>query len=156
MQIEKKRILLISGVFIILILIVYIRNFNNNNNNNYEKISFNDVINETNIKTSNSENTIEDEKIKVHIIGEVNNPGLIELNVGGRIYDAIELAGGITNNADISKTNLAYILSDGEKIYIPSVNDEDLTDSSISLNSNSKININTASVSELQNIPRCW
>lgn len=91
------------------------------------------------------------EKIKVHIVGEVNNPGLIELDAGCRVQDAIDLAGGLTQDADTSKTNLAYIVSDGEKIKIPSLYDEETEE--ITVNSSKKVNINTASVSELQTIP---
>ena len=135
---------------IIMIIIFITKNYTNKNN--YEQLEFNDVISENKIEISNETNKI-NEKIKVHIIGEVNNPGLIELNIGSRIYDAIELAGGLTNEADTSKTNLAYILSDGEKIYIPNFNDEELDTNSSDLNSSKKININTANISELQEIP---
>ena len=150
MQLDKKKILIIFGIIIIIIIIFIFKNYTNKNN--YEQLEFNDVISENKIEISNETNKI-DEKIKVHIIGEVNNPGLIELNIGSRIYDAIELAGGLTNEADTSKTNLAYILSDGEKIYIPNFNDEDINTNSSDLNSNKKININTANLSELQEIP---
>ena len=150
MQLDKKKILIIFGIIIIIIIIFIFKNYTNKNN--YEQLEFNDVISENKIEISNETSKI-DEKIKVHIIGEVNNPGLIELNIGSRIYDAIELAGGLTNEADTSKTNLAYILSDGEKIYIPNFNDEDINTNSSDLNSNKKININTANLSELQEIP---
>ena len=150
MQLDKKKILLIFGIMIIMIIIFITKNYTNKNN--YEQLEFNDVISENKIEISNETNKI-NEKIKVHIIGEVNNPGLIELNIGSRIYDAIELAGGLTNEADTSKTNLAYILSDGEKIYIPNFNDEELDTNSSDLNSSKKININTANISELQEIP---
>lgn len=150
MQLDKKKILIIFGIIIIIIIIFIFKNYTNKNN--YEQLEFNDVISENKSEVSNETNKI-DEKIKVHIIGEVNNPGLIELNIGSRIYDAIELAGGLTNEADTSKTNLAYILSDGEKIYIPNFNDEDINTNSSDLNSNKKININTANLSELQEIP---
>lgn len=149
MQIGKKKILLILGIAIISIIIFFTQK--NTNDNNYEKLNLNDVISENKVEISSETNKI-DEKIKVHIIGEVNNPGLIELNAGSRIYDAIELAGGLTNEADTSKTNLAYILSDGEKIYIPNFNDEDINTNLSDLNSNKKININTANISELQEI----
>ena len=48
--------------------------------------------------------------IVVHVDGEVNNPGIVTLNSGSRIADAIIAAGNTTNMADISKINLAYIL----------------------------------------------
>ena len=147
-MIKKEKILIILGVVIIL-GIVLIKN-EKNKNINEEKIIENKIyIRENMIE---EENHLENQKIKVHITGEVNNPGLIELNVGSRVNDAIELAGGLTEQADVSKTNLAYILSDGEKIYIPNKNDE-INENNILQNSNSKININLATVSELQTIP---
>lgn len=74
--------------------------------------------------------------------------------MGSRISDAIEKAGGLTTLADVSKINLAYILEDGEKLYIPSINDEEDVEYLLSEKSgSSKININTAKLEELQNIP---
>ena len=64
-----------------------------------------------------------DEKIYVYVTGEVNNNGVVILNEGARITDAINAAGGTTTNADISKINLVYILTDGVKLNIPSFND---------------------------------
>ena len=51
-------------------------------------------------------------KMYIYIIGEVNNPGVVLLNEGSRIVDAIEAAGGITDRANISKINLVYVLKD--------------------------------------------
>lgn len=113
------------------------------------------------------ENTekIEDteEKIIIHITGEVKNQGIIKINANSRLIDAIEAAGGLTENADISKINLAYIVSDGQKIYIPNVNDliEEYIDSEAGegvivedINSSKKmlININTATQTELETL----
>lgn len=58
-------------------------------------------------------------KIYIYIIGEVNQPGVVILDEGSRISDAINSAGGTTANADLSKINLVYILQDGMKINIP-------------------------------------
>lgn len=57
--------------------------------------------------------------IKVHISGAVNNEGLVELEKDSRIADAIEKAGGVTEDACIEEVNLAYMLEDGMKIKIP-------------------------------------
>lgn len=142
--IDKKKI------FIVMIMIVsfIIGIFFYKKKNNQEVMTLNKVF----VETTKVENTIDSEKIKIHITGEVNQPGLIELEVGERVKDAIDMAGGLTNEADISKINLAYILSDGEKIYIPNQNDE-LDEEQILQTSNSKVNINTATVSELETIP---
>ena len=62
------------------------------------------------------ENVDEKTKIYVYVTGEVKVRGVVILDEGSRISDAIEASGGITENADISKINLVYVLSDGMKV----------------------------------------
>lgn len=62
-------------------------------------------------------------KIHVYITGEVNNPGVVILDEGCRIVDAINAAGGTTVKANITKVNLVYVLNDGMKVNIPNSND---------------------------------
>lgn len=64
-------------------------------------------------------------KIVVHIDGCVNNPGIVNLEENSRLIDAIESAGGLTQDADIAKINLASYLEDGMKVYIPNKNDQE-------------------------------
>lgn len=130
-------------------------------------------------KTENvDKEIIEEDKICIYITGEVNNSGVYYLENGSRIIDAINLAGGTTNNANLSKINLAYVLEDGMKINIPSNNDlknnpnfeyitkasgdgandvvKNIDNESDSLKSSDKIdvvNINTASQTELETLP---
>ena len=99
-------------------------------------------------------------QIYVHIIGEVKNEGIVILNKGERVIDAIEKAGGVTESADLSKINLAYKLSDGQKIKIPNVNEPVKEEANYvyGLGSNekevknSKVNINTATQTELETL----
>lgn len=58
-------------------------------------------------------------KIKVEIKGEVINPGIYELYTTSRIEDLIQIAGGITEFADLSNINRVMILNDGDTISIP-------------------------------------
>lgn len=125
-----------------------------------------------NIETENQEAVGEEgadyeedkEMITVHITGEVNYSGVVILKAGDRVVDAIEAAGGETAEADLNKLNLAYILNDGEKIYIPNKNqtseNEEYITSGIGegiTNANngatSKININSATAEELTQLP---
>lgn len=106
------------------------------------------------------------EKIYIHIIGEVNNPGVIELEKGNRIVDAIQKAGGVTAKADLTKVNLVYVLSDGLKVRIPSVDDKEKMEYVIKDNGNNiiensvynsgvgggKVNINSATQTELETL----
>ena len=97
------------------------------------------------------------------ITGEVKKEGVIHLNKGDRIIDAIKKAGGETKQADLSQVNLAYELQDGQKIYIPNKNEKiseyivggngNTNINSINSKEETKVNINTANQSELDSLP---
>lgn len=55
----------------------------------------------------------------VHVVGEVESPGVFELSRGRRVADAIDAAGGPTPQAGIEAINLARVLGDGEQVYVP-------------------------------------
>lgn len=83
-------------------------------------LSENEILNS--VENGGTDNE-EENKILIHITGSVKAEGVVILNSGDRIIDAIEAAGGEKEDADLSKLNLAYILQDGEKLYVPSIND---------------------------------
>ena len=56
--------------------------------------------------------------IFVHVSGAVNAPGLCEVDEGSRLAQAVQAAGGFSDDADIDSVNLARIVSDGEQIYV--------------------------------------
>ncbi|NLY67621.1 MAG: hypothetical protein GX069_08680 [Tissierellia bacterium] len=102
------------------------------------------------------ENSEEPSEIMVHISGQVYNPGLVILEAGSRLIDAVELAGGLKKDADLDKINLAKKLSDEEKIYIPKIGEEYIEEvykSSNSSTTSGKININTCTKEELMSLP---
>lgn len=115
------------------------------------------------------QNEIKEEKIpetiKVHITGAVQKEGIIELETNSRIADAVEKAGGLKEEADLTKINLAYLLEDGVKIHIPYQNEKESTEeiqTEIPQESNTqnkkqeqtkKVNINTANQTELETLP---
>ncbi|MFV0361745.1 MAG: helix-hairpin-helix domain-containing protein [Suipraeoptans sp.] len=111
--------------------------------------------------TEFNESILEDSEVEasfvyVHICGHVNNPGVYELKIGSRYFEVIELAGGFSENANESTINLAKEVQDGERIYIPSV--DEISDELISGNNDAmevddgKININSASKEELMTL----
>jgi competence protein ComEA len=57
--------------------------------------------------------------IKVDVAGEVASPDVYELERGSRVQEAIEAAGGLTENADVGYLNQAAVLHDGDKLYVP-------------------------------------
>lgn len=107
-------------------------------------------INSTNISSK-------DDKIGVYISGEVKKEGVYYLKNNARVTDLIDIAGGLTQNADISKVNPAQKLNDSDKIIIPQKKLEDDIDGEIDGENESdsttdiegKININTATKDEL-------
>lgn len=149
----KKIIFLSIIVGVLVIYLVY--HYATNNSNEYI---------EENIYIETNNQPEKKNKIFLHIIGEVKAPGIIEIDEGARLADVIEAAGGFTENADINKINLAYLVKDGQKINIPNVNSvdtnsyitenigeniiiEDITSSSTNL-----VNINTATQTELETL----
>lgn len=103
----------------------------------------------------------EKKEIIVHITGCVVEEGIVKLEEGARIVDAIEKAGGTTSDANMSKVNLAYKLKDGQKLYIPSnIDDEEeaiVTEKGEGVlgeevQSGEKVNINTATQTELETL----
>ena len=108
--------------------------------------------------SNNSKNSNEEEVIVIHVIGHVMNEGIVKIKEGSRVIDAIEAAGGATEDSDLSLINLAYVLSDGEKIYVPGVDDNEDMDVSEFLNIGEnrkelKVNINTANEAEFEKLP---
>lgn len=66
------------------------------------------------------------ETIRINVRGEVNNPGIVEIQKGKVIIDAVDLAGGFTDEADVDNINLVYELFQNVTIRIPSKNEENL------------------------------
>lgn len=93
--------------------------------------------------------------IYVHICGAVINPGVYQVPAGTRVYQALELAGGSSDDAYLSGINLADKLADGQKVYIPAEGEN--AEGILSTDSGGvqpvMININTASEAELMTLP---
>ena len=83
----------------------------------------------------------------VHVVGAVANPGLYRVPRGGRVYDAIAAAGGLSPDADLTKLpNLAGRLKDGEQVKVAFAK----TTSGTTI---TRTNLNTATLDELETIP---
>lgn len=113
-------------------------------------------------ETKNQQKT-EPETIVVYVCGEVQKEGVVTLPVGSRIYQAIEMAGGVTEEAEASWLNLAEVLTDGVRIYVPGkeeVSEGKLAipegtgnSTGISEASDGLVNLNQASKEELMTLP---
>lgn len=151
---KKEQIILIFLVVIIVLISLF--NFLNGKEEDItaEGVLVEDYI--SGLDDSVEENTEENNEIMVHISGQVYNPGIVILESGSRLIDAVELAGGLKKEADLDKINLAKKLSDEEKIYIPKIGEEYIeepSESGSSSNSTDKININTCTKEELMSLP---
>lgn len=115
------------------------------------------MINEETIEESH-EYTENKNHIYVYLSGEVESPGVYKLENEARLYQAIELAGGMTKNAQKEYLNLAETVYDGQQINILSKKeykksqeqDTDIVQNTDS--DNALININTATPEELQSL----
>ena len=139
-------------------------------------ISTEETIEENIVEEETEEENIVEENIIVHVSGAVNKEGIVELAPNSRISDAIDQAEGLKENADTKEINLAFKLEDGMKIYIPTIGENNnieneessnyITSSggivqaqeeNIEINSDKKtsqkININTATQTELETLP---
>jgi len=115
-----------------------------------------------------SQEQAENNKIAVDISGSVNNPGLYYLDLGSRVQDVIDMAHGFSSDVDnewVDKNlNRAAKLSDGQKIFIPSIQQSGVLsatnfrgDRNVAQHdqstADSRVNINTASLNQLMDLP---
>ena len=178
----KYKIAILAGMLILIItvFIVAYKYYYSEDESIINEIASNEYILEEkeneNMKEENNEKTSSkfgisksEKTIMVHVIGEVQKPGVVTLEEGARIIDAIELAGGKTEDSDLTKINLAYVIEDGVQIYVPRIgettNEENIKKEAgegiIFENFNQdetekktiKVNINTASLEKLQTLP---
>lgn len=184
-KIDKDYVII--GVIVIAVIIFMIINLGKikefENKDNDKMTNVESSINTENDKNEENKEQKDDNSkeqivngggIFVHIDGYINNPGVYEIKENDRIKTLIDKAGGFKEGYSIKNINLAAKLSDGDKIYIPSISEEKVSENNnnnININSsgkgqnvkndrnnvsvmknNSKININTANISELKQI----
>ena len=99
----------------------------------------------------------------VHVVGEVHEPGVYELEAGSRVSAALDAAGGSTEAAVLSGINLARVLADGEQIVVPDA--EGAAAAAMAAapaapgagsgsSPGSPVNLNTADAAALETLPR--
>ena len=98
---------------------------------------------------------VEQDLITVDVKGAVKSPGIYNLPLGSRVHDAVQKAGGMTENADSKNLNLAQKVSDESLVYVPSKEETDIQEASPNTTSSKeskKVNINKASLEELKQV----
>ena len=132
-----------------------------------EDVEVNSENYESNSKIKNDDEKIlvKANEVTVEIKGEVKDPKVYKLKEGAIINDLIDMAGGLTDEANISNINRAKILKNEDLIVIGNIKEVDKLEvqagvsvvsgemsGSVSGSNSSTININTATLSELMNI----
>lgn len=91
---------------------------------------------------------LSDQTVFVQVAGEVKKPGVYELPYDSRVFDAVAAAGGLSDDANPASVNLARIVEDGEQIVVSD------SQGGVPAGTIAKININRASATEFDSLPR--
>ena len=171
---NKKKIFVFAIILLICPTILLVKDKLNSKDDIYVLTEESTVSDEN--KNNDKKEKIEDEKenisnkeITVYVSGEVNKSGVVTLKEGDRLVVAVEKLGGTTKKADLNNINLAIRVKDEEHYIIPKIGEakqEDLKDvnntkdienaeikNENTAKDSSKININTATLEELDKLP---
>lgn len=149
-MLKKNILLLIVGIAISLVFMGC--------GSKSEKISLSDSKATKSVSETDAEGDI-----FVHVVGEVNRPGIVKVPSGTRLYNVIEKAGGMTKNAQTDYLNLADTVKDGQQVRVISKKEfkklkkkkpqnESQNESKSGSDTSGLININTATAEELQTL----
>ncbi|MCC0631648.1 MULTISPECIES: DUF655 domain-containing protein [unclassified Clostridioides] len=155
---------------------IYVVSKNNSHNEKTDKVDkiVKNEGNQHNKDEGKIDKNIQINKITIYISGAVNRPGIVTIESDKRLYDAVELLGGTTKEADLNGINLSLKLEDEQHYIIPKIGEtisvtsssdsnklslkkepknESESKNSKNLSDKSKININTATLEELDALP---
>ena len=115
-----------------------------------------DSVSEKEVRKEENEESLEQNLITVDVKGAVKSPGIYDLPVGSRVNDAVQKAGGLTEQADSKSLNLAQKVSDEALVYVPTKGEEASQQSGSGATSSTskekKVNLNKASLEELKQV----
>ena len=114
-------------------------------------------MSEKDVKKEEKEEPVEQDLITVDVKGAVKSPGIYDLPVGSRVNDAVQKAGGLTEQADSKSLNLAQKVSDEALVYVPTKGEEAASQqagsgTTSSTSKDKKVNLNKASLEELKQV----
>ena len=147
-----RRILKRCCIILIIVCGMFLSGCEKPKEDGFQEISLEELDEEGTSGEERDNGNLEQEGIYVHVCGEVQCPGVYELNNGSRIFEAIEKAGGMTEKAAAESVNQAGILEDGQQLYIPS--EEELLNQKkdAATMEQGKVDINKASREELMTL----
>lgn len=106
-----------------------------------------------NEQTTQTTTSVPQQIILVDIKGAVKKPGVYELPINARLHELVNVAGGLTDDAEDRQVNMAIVLADQQLVYIPRKGETvEQTNQTPQAGNESKVNINTASAEELQTL----
>lgn len=156
----KKVLSIIGGVLAVIVIILVGRGMMASSTK--EKVMVTNAVNTTRVEETT---TMMPQNCYVDIKGEVLRPGVYEFSCESRMQEVIKKAGGFTEEADETKINLAQKITDQMQIIVPNVHSKQedgltegnsekgsSTNTSVSNSKQGTININTATLEELQTI----
>ena len=115
------------------------------------------VSKDSSTEKEEKDESVEQDLITVDVKGAVKSPGIYDLPVGSRVNDAVQKAGGLTEQADSKSINLAQKVSDEALVYVPTKGEEAASQQTTSGTASStskekKVNLNKASLEELKQV----
>ena len=115
------------------------------------------VSKDSSTEKEEKDESVEQDLITVDVKGAVKSPGIYDLPVGSRVNDAVQKAGGLTEQADSKSLNLAQKVSDEALVYVPTKGEAAASQQTVSGTASStskekKINLNKASLEELKQV----
>ena len=115
------------------------------------------VSKDSSTEKEEKEEPVEQDLITVDVKGAVKSPGIYDLPVGSRVNDAVQKAGGLTEEAASKSLNLAQKVSDEALVYVPAKGEEVASEktgsgTASSTSKEKKVNINKASLEELKQV----
>lgn len=147
-----KKVLFFIGIPVVIIILLLMIGDKDTGDEDAKIIDTSEPIDPTDTVNSNRTNQVEDTStVVVDVKGEVNKPGVYELEVEDRVIYAIEVAGGFTKNADESQVNLAQKVQD-EMVISVADSESDYSSSLSGTETNEKLRINQASVEEIESL----
>ena len=156
---NKNKYLLITIILVFTLLTVMVINLNANSKEYIVGDTDSSIMQDESIAEDAEEENYEQEensKVTVFVSGEVLNQRVVEIEIGKRLIDAVEICGGLTENADLNAVNLALVLEEEGHYIIPAIGDTNVVNATNlnQMNSSSNlVNINSADIELLKTLP---
>ena len=156
---NKNKYLLITIILVFTLITVMVINLNANSKEYIIGDTDSSTIQDESIADDAEKENYEQEensKVTVFVSGEVLNQRVVEIEKGKRLIDAVEICGGLTENADLNAVNLALVLEEEGHYIIPAIGDTNVVNATNlnQMNSSSNlVNINSADIELLKTLP---